>query len=196
MAGKRQFDEAEVLQKTLNLFWEKGYQATSMIDLATATGVQRGSLYNAYGNKKALFIKAFAYYSVPLLTHIEQSLSTPDLKTALSQYFESLIDRITDNSNSKGCFSTKAIMENSKKDDYITQKLQALLSEIESLIKNRLDIAVNGGELRGDSQEIAAYLLALSRGLAVLERVHYDKSKMKGIYKTALQLLQVNETHN
>ncbi|MCZ7153843.1 TetR/AcrR family transcriptional regulator, partial [Salmonella enterica] len=57
MAGVRQFDEGLALDKALALFWQKGYAATSMQELAAATGVQRGSLYNAYGDKETLFLR-------------------------------------------------------------------------------------------------------------------------------------------
>ncbi len=63
MAGVRQFDEAAAMEAALSLFWRQGLAATSMPDLAGATGVQRGSLYNAYGDKEAIFLRAFDLYA-------------------------------------------------------------------------------------------------------------------------------------
>ena len=59
MAGVRQFDEQQAYAAALEVFWTKGFRATSMLDLATATGVQRGSLYHAYGGKEQLFLRLF-----------------------------------------------------------------------------------------------------------------------------------------
>ena len=63
MVGTRKFNEEEILSIVINVFRDKGYTATTMLDLAKETGVQRGSLYNAYKNKNTLFLKAFDYYT-------------------------------------------------------------------------------------------------------------------------------------
>ena len=63
MVGARQFDEQEVIAIALDVFWRKGLHDATMQDLATATGVQRGSLYNAYGDKEAIFLRAFDQYA-------------------------------------------------------------------------------------------------------------------------------------
>ena len=63
MVGARQFDEQEVIATALDVFWRKGLHDATMQDLAAATGVQRGSLYNAYGDKETIFLRAFDEYT-------------------------------------------------------------------------------------------------------------------------------------
>ncbi|MEX3629140.1 MAG: helix-turn-helix domain-containing protein [Burkholderia sp.] len=77
MAGVRQFDEGEMLDKALALFWKKGYADTSMQELAAATGVQRGSLYNAYRDKETLFLRVFKVYAARFLEGARRTLEAP-----------------------------------------------------------------------------------------------------------------------
>ncbi|MGH1486773.1 MAG: TetR/AcrR family transcriptional regulator [Cellvibrionaceae bacterium] len=193
MAGTRQFNEADMLDKALSLFWRKGYKATSMIDLANETGVQRGSLYNAYNNKSTLFIKAFDNYSKKLLKLTEESLSDPQLKTAIMTFFESMTRRLCKESSNNGCLSTRAIMEANEQDEHIRNKLVQLLDDIERAIQQRLEKGVKDKEFSGDPEETARYLVTLTRGLAVIERVYYDESRIQKIYCTAIKMLPFHE---
>ena len=88
MVGTRQFDEDALLEVALKTFWQNGFAATSMIDVAEATGVQRGSLYNAYGDKERLFLLAFERYSSRFLDFVRQALSNPDPAAALTALFK------------------------------------------------------------------------------------------------------------
>jgi TetR/AcrR family transcriptional regulator, transcriptional repressor for nem operon len=72
MSGRRQFNEQQTLERALDVFWTKGYGATSMNDLAAATGVQRGSLYNAYDGKETLFLRVYELHSRQLLTDVAE----------------------------------------------------------------------------------------------------------------------------
>jgi TetR/AcrR family transcriptional repressor of nem operon len=87
MAGVRQFDEEAVLDKALGLFWQKGYAETTMQELAAVTGVQRGSLYNAYQGKDALFLKVFDLYMDRFIEGVVKTLGRQDMAGALSGFF-------------------------------------------------------------------------------------------------------------
>ena len=75
MVGVRQFDEQEVIALALDVFWRKGLNDATMQDLAAATGVQRGSLYNAYGDKEAIFLRAFDQYARDFLESVAKLLA-------------------------------------------------------------------------------------------------------------------------
>ncbi|MDB6001907.1 MAG: TetR family transcriptional regulator, partial [Rhizobacter sp.] len=79
MAGVRQFDEEQALEKALSLFWRKGFAQTSMQELAAVTGVQRGSLYNAYQGKEAFFLQVFERYRERFLAELGAELDKPVL---------------------------------------------------------------------------------------------------------------------
>src|ERR1700684_2461646 len=107
MVGTRQFDEDAMLEVALKTFWQNGFATTSMIDLAEATGVQRGSLYNAYGDKERLFLLAFERYTSRFLDSVRQSLSDPDPVVALTALFKGIIASMVEGAPSRGCLTTK-----------------------------------------------------------------------------------------
>ncbi|MGN8549728.1 TetR/AcrR family transcriptional regulator [Bradyrhizobium sp. 13971] len=83
MVGVRQFDEDEMIATALDVFWRKGLHDATMQDLAAATGVQRGSLYNAYGDKEAIFLRAFDQYAAQFLDAAGSALAHGDTSARL-----------------------------------------------------------------------------------------------------------------
>jgi len=98
MVGARQFDEQEVIAIALDVFWRKGLHDATMQDLATATGVQRGSLYNAYGDKEAIFLRAFDQYAKQFLETAGHALAQGDAATRLRNFFDVIIANMTSGS--------------------------------------------------------------------------------------------------
>src|SRR5258708_11261655 len=107
MVGTRQFDEDAMLEVALKTFWQHGFAATSMIDVAEATGVQRGSLYNAYGDKERLFLLAYERYASRFLDFVSRALSNPDPGVALTALFQGIIANMTEGAPSRGCLTTQ-----------------------------------------------------------------------------------------
>ena len=106
MVGTRQFDEDQVLATALDLFWRRGLTATTMAEIAAATGVQRGSLYNAYGEKERIFLLAFDRYAARFLDAVRAALSDPDPARALDRFFEVAIANMTSGAPPRGCLTT------------------------------------------------------------------------------------------
>ena len=109
MVGVRQFDEDNVIATALDVFWRKGLHDATMQDLAAATGVQRGSLYNAYGDKEAIFLRAFDQYAAQFLEAAGNALAHRDTTTALRSFFDMIIVNMTDGSPARGCLASKPI---------------------------------------------------------------------------------------
>jgi AcrR family transcriptional regulator len=189
MVGTRKFNEEEVLNIAIDVFSRKGFNATTMLDLAKETGVQRGSLYNAYQNKDLLFLKAFSHYTDKFLIFIEGELQNPNAKEAFSQLLKTVVERLCGDKEARGCFSTRAIMEAAQKCPDIHLSLTRFLDGLETVIKNRLQKAIEDKQFIGDPQATASYLVALTRGIAVIERVYHDKERMTEIYQTALEYM-------
>jgi AcrR family transcriptional regulator len=189
MVGTRKFNEEKVLGIAVDVFSTKGFNATTMLDLAKETGVQRGSLYNAYQSKNVLFFKAFSYYTDNFLLFMESELKDPDAKKAFTQLLQTVVERLCGDKELKGCFSTRAIMEAAQKCPEISTSLTRFLDGLEIIIKNRLDQAIKDGQFVGDTQSTARYLVSLTRGIAVIERAYNDKERMIEIYQTALNYM-------
>jgi AcrR family transcriptional regulator len=189
MVGTRKFNEEDVLNIAIDVFSRKGFNATTMLDLANETGVQRGSLYNAYQNKDVLFLKAFSHYTDKFLMFIEGELQNPDAKEAFTQLLKTVVERLCGDKEKRGCFSTRAIMEAAQKCPDIHLSLTRFLDGLEVIMKNRLQQAIEVKQFTGDAQATASYLVALTRGIAVIERVYHDKARMTEIYQTALEYM-------
>ncbi|EGG95353.1 Transcriptional regulator, TetR family [gamma proteobacterium IMCC1989] len=186
MVGTRKFNEEEILSIVINVFRDKGYTATTMLDLAKETGVQRGSLYNAYKNKNTLFLKAFDYYTQQFLEIIEKDLAHPDAKIAFTQLFANSVNRLMADEQKRGCFSTRTIMESIRQCPDIQQCLSVFLDGLQEKIHERLMKAHDEGEFLGEPLRYARYLVALTRGVAVIEQAYSDKEHMADIYNTAI----------
>ncbi|WP_324291683.1 TetR/AcrR family transcriptional regulator [Cupriavidus sp. D39] len=128
--------EDDVLDKALMLFWSKGYANTTMQQLAEATGVQRGSLYNAYGDKETLLLRAFRLYREKYVGQMRQALGEARLRESLRKFFGFVITSMTSGTPTRGCLSTKTAVGSEDLDGAIQIVLKDLLDDIEAAILN------------------------------------------------------------
>jgi TetR/AcrR family transcriptional regulator, transcriptional repressor for nem operon len=178
MVGVRQFDEPTLLNTALEVFWRKGLHATSMLDLAEATGVQRGSLYNAFGGKEELFLLAFDIYAENFLSAARKALDTPDPKRALQAFFKVAIGNIIAGSPARGCLTTKTATELSQDEPRVQNKLRRLLSDLEEILRAALSTPSANTKLTLPPAQAAEVIVTFTRGLAVMERVHRDPKRL------------------
>jgi AcrR family transcriptional regulator len=106
MAGVKQFDPNEVLDRAMALFWRRGYEATSIEDLVEATGINRGSIYATFGDKKRLFLAVLDRYAEKVAKPLIAELSDADPRRAIERMFDSIIRRTGDPSLPRGCLNT------------------------------------------------------------------------------------------
>ena len=170
MVGTRQFDEDELLEVALNTFWQNGFAATSMIDVAEATGVQRGSLYNAYGDKERLFLLAFERYSTGFLGSVRQALSDPDPAVALTTLLKGAISNMSLGAPSRGCLTTKTAIELPLAGKAIEARVKKLIEDFTALIREALSTPAARRRLSCDPETAADLVVTFTRGLAVMER--------------------------
>jgi TetR/AcrR family transcriptional regulator, transcriptional repressor for nem operon len=178
MAGVRQFDETTLLNTALEVFWRKGLHATSMLDLAEATGVQRGSLYNAYGGKEELFLLAFDIYAENFLNAAREAVDVPDTKRALQAFFKVASGNMIAGSPARGCLTTKTAAELSQNEPRIQNKVRRLLSDLEEIVRTALLASPTNNKLTLSPAHAADVIITFTRGLAVMERVHRDPKRL------------------
>ncbi len=179
VAGVRQFDEDDALEKALALFWRKGFAATSMQELAAITGVQRGSLYNAYQDKETIFLRVFDVYRELFVSQIRESLEKPKLRDALRGFFDLVIDSMTTGVPTRGCLSTKTALGGEFVEEPIRAALTALLDELEALLTERLSKAEKGMHLKLPPRQAARLIITMTRGIVVMERVYQDEKRLR-----------------
>lgn len=179
MAGVRQFDEESAFEHALNAFWTKGFRATSMLDLAEATGVQRGSLYNAYGDKEEIFIRVFERYVADFINNARRALDKPDVRDALTAFFAFSIRSIRQGSPARGCLSTRTAIEADADSPRLREALKNMLDELESVVLEALDTPEAQQKLSIPPQQAAKLVVTMTRGIAVMERVYSDPKSLK-----------------
>nr|WP_314545452.1 helix-turn-helix domain-containing protein [uncultured Massilia sp.] len=195
MAGTKQFDEDVALDRALELFWRQGFGATSMQDLAQATGVLRGSLYHAYGDKQAIFLRIYARYRERYLARVGEAMAAPTPDEALRRYFRFAVEMIgaADAANaaamSRGCLTTKTATDETAMDAPIRDALRDLLDAVRALIEARLAQPDAQERLALPPAAAALLLVTTTRGMVVMERVYRDAAQLQAIGEDMLRLL-------
>ncbi|MFI6332417.1 TetR/AcrR family transcriptional regulator [Micromonospora chersina] len=189
MAGQRQFDERRTLERAREVFWLKGYGATSMQDIAVASGVLRGSLYNAYHDKETLFLRVFDDYAEQFLADAAQALSRPTIDDALRDFFDFTITSMTTGVPTRGCLTTKTAIDIKADGERIRTALRDLLDKMEQLLHQRLSTTEARSRLAIPPAEAARLLITLTRGIVVMERVYQDPERLRGTATSLIDAL-------
>jgi TetR/AcrR family transcriptional regulator, transcriptional repressor for nem operon len=179
MVGVRQFDEQEMIATALDVFWRKGLHDATMQDLAAATGVQRGSLYNAYGDKEAIFQRAFDQYAGQLIDWCGQALAEgDDIAARLRNFLDLLIVNMTSGSPPRGCLTTRTALDGAISSAAVRQRVQGVLSRLEQLVSKAISSAPDK-RLAANANRLARVVVTFTRGLAVMERAGYSRKQLK-----------------
>jgi TetR/AcrR family transcriptional repressor of nem operon len=180
VAGRRQFDEKATLDRALEVFWVKGYGATSMQDIATASGVLRGSLYNAYQDKETLFLHVFEDYARQFLAEATHVLANPSIDRALLDFFDFTFTSMARGVPPRGCLTTKTAIDTRADGERVNAVLRDLLDNLERLIRERLSADDARSRLTIPPGEAARVLVTMSRGNVIVESVYQDHERLRG----------------
>ena len=188
MVGVRQFDEDAVIAEVMDVFWRQGYGATTMDNLAKATGVQRGSLYHAFGGKEELMLAALDRYTQRFSARHRKALEAKDLTEAIEDFLRAHMERMADSKNPAGCLVTNSALECVGHNDAIDRQIVAILSAAETALYDRLRQAQKEGGLKPgqDLRALARFLLGVTRGMAVLHRAFGDLAMVRDVADTAM----------
>ena len=195
MARPKAFNEEEVIDKAVEIFWAKGYEATSMQDLIDAMGIQRGSLYGAFGSKQQLFLKSLKRYSVTVVKKLLEILeSKPSAIESIELFFSQLVEHLLTAGELRSCLVTNSAIERGLRDDETRQLVLKLLNALEDGFYKTLLRAKENGELSTelDLKVVANYLTSSMQGLLVMGKVCSERSVLEGINQMTLSIL----THN
>jgi TetR/AcrR family transcriptional repressor of nem operon len=190
MAGVKQFDRSEVLYRAMALFWTRGYEATSIHDLVEATGVNRGSIYATFGDKKGLFLAVLDHYLETVAKSMMAELSDPDARRAIERMFDSLIRRTSDPKFPRGCFITNTSLECPGSGDEITRKIAEAIGQQESAIYRVLRRGQAEGSLAStlDARALARFFLGVAQGLNVVNKAVADPEVLKDMVMVAMSV--------
>ncbi|MEV7289080.1 TetR family transcriptional regulator [Streptomyces sp. NPDC093252] len=193
MARTKEFDPDAALQSALELFWRKGYEATSMADLVEHLGIGRASLYATYGNKRDLYLKALDRYSEARAPGLTRELSRPGpalpaVRALVRRFAEESADEAY---RPRGCLVTNTAAELAPHDPGAARRVELSWGHTETLLHAALLRAQAQGELAGDRdpRALARMLLVLMQGLRVVGKASDDPARVRDAAEQALALL-------
>lgn len=198
MAGIKQFNEDQALERAMHAFWRRGYGATSMQELAQATGVLRGSLYHAYGDKQNIFLLAFARYKEQYLAKVREHMRLDDPVAALRAYFAYVIASMSEpvpqldgapSSHTRGCLTTKIATDEAAMDEPVRNALRGMLEGLEQVLEERLSQADAKDRLTLSPKDAARLLVTFTRGNVVMERIYHGPEQLQATAESMIQVL-------
>ncbi|MEO1093362.1 MAG: TetR/AcrR family transcriptional regulator [Cyanobacteria bacterium J06638_28] len=192
MARSKTFDRETVLAKAMEVFWEKGYEATSMQDLVEAMGIHRGSLYDTFKDKHHLFLEAIAHYNATVVKAAIAPLQAPGAaRQVVEQHFLSLAKRASADRQRRGCFMTNSVVELAAHDPVIAAPLRKSLLQVEDAFYRALGRAQDQGEIAADKdiRALAQYLTSSLQGLRVMSKVNTEPDTLQQIARLILRVL-------
>ncbi|MEO0479854.1 MAG: TetR/AcrR family transcriptional regulator [Planctomycetota bacterium] len=172
MARPRTFDEDETLDRVVDLFWSQGYQATSLQDLIATTGLPKGSLYNAFGDKRALFDKALDRYCRGVESKMRSLLESAPDAVVVDSWLDFLSRDLRTDAHPRGCMAMQTGAELGPHDEEIRARLAEHRKCLFELLKGATERAQAASALRSDltPAEIAEALWTFAAGLQTQNR--------------------------
>jgi len=193
MARPREFDLDQVLDTAMDVFWRKGYHATSMADLVEATGLHRGSLYAAFGSKAELYDRAVDRYmsAVTLRRALAGGRDKPVGKL-LREVFDDIIESAVTDDTRRGCLMTNTAVELAAHQPQIADRVRSTVAELEDLLASRFELAQATGEIDRDQspRALARFVLSTIQGLRVMAKMRPDRTALQDVASVALARVQ------
>lgn len=193
MPRPREFDREVVLDRAMGAFWSKGYAATSVEDLVAHMGIQRGSLYGTFGDKRTLFLTALERYQRVIARELFEALEAPGSGLeAIRRFFRLRVEGSLDRSRPHGCLVTNSVVELSRLDRGAAAKLGGSLVKLEAAFLRALERARAAGELAAgqDLRALARFLTSSAQGLSVMAKTFPDRAVLEDVVEVALGALE------
>jgi len=189
MARNRQFDERQALAAAMRVFWEKGYEGTSIQDLEDAMGLKRTSIYNAFGNKRAVFERVMAYYKESVMGGLFAAMDgAPDIREGVRRLLNSALDIHFDDANPGGCLVVLSVLESGQHDVQSQVSMQQTIHDLKAALQLRLSSARKAGELAAelDVAATATTIATTLTGMMVMGKADFTRAALR---KTVSQIV-------
>jgi TetR/AcrR family transcriptional repressor of nem operon len=192
MARTKDFDENDVLNKAIDIFWHKGYNGTSMQDLVDGLGISRSSLYDTYGDKHTLYIKALESYQSQGSANVCAIVnSAAPAKETLRKLLDLIAGELLGDKKHKGCFMVNAEVETAPHDKEVSEMVCANDQQVEDAFYQVIKKGQESGELtnRQDPRALARFTFNTVKGIRVTAKSTTDKAVFDDIIKLAIAAL-------
>jgi TetR/AcrR family transcriptional regulator, transcriptional repressor for nem operon len=192
MPRPKEFNPDDAIEKAMQVFWHKGYEATSMEDLLEAMDLNRGSLYDTFGDKRQLFLKVIDRYCTTFASSKFSLLDQPGpALPTLRQFINGMIEGGLADPQRRGCLIANTVMELSPHENEIAGTLRQALKMVEDTFFKVLARAKQQGELKNDKdpRALARFLTTMMQGTIVMIKAGASADVVKQTVETALSIL-------
>lgn len=192
MARPRAYDPDEVIDKAMGAFWLKGYDATSLADIEAATGLNRSSLYTAFGDMHTLYMEALERFHERETARVLHALRVaPTAKEGIWRVFQLSVEDLVNDPECRGCMIVNTTAECVPGDPQVTAFVRAVDEETERAFADAVRRAQAQGEMSPahDPDRLSAYLYSALQGLRLRGKAEPDRATLEGIVGVALSVL-------
>jgi TetR/AcrR family transcriptional regulator, transcriptional repressor for nem operon len=192
MSRPKEFNPDEAIEKAMQVFWHKGYEATSMEDLLSAMDLNRGSLYDTFGDKRQLFLKVIDRYCTTFVGSKFSLLDQPGpALPTLRRFIIGMIEGGLADPQRRGCLIANTVMELSPHENEIAGTLRQVLKVAEDTFFRALARAKQQGELKNDKdpRALAQFLVAMMQGTIVMIKAGAPADVVKQTAEIALSIM-------
>jgi AcrR family transcriptional regulator len=185
----RAFDVDQALDRALYVFWRKGYEGASLSDLTRAMGINRPSLYAAFGDKEGLFRKALDRYPEGPAAYSREALDGPSARAVVEHLLEGAAESLTDPRHPRGCLYVQGALACGKETDSIRRELISRRAAGEAALCRRLKRAQAEGDLPRDANpaDLARFIATVLQGMAVQAAGGATRAELERVIQTALR---------
>jgi AcrR family transcriptional regulator len=192
MGRPRGFDEDAALEAAMRVFWEKSYEGATMADLTKAMGINRSSMYAAFGDKESLFRMVMERYREGRMTYMRQALAQPSLRQVLAQLIRGTAEFLSTPDNPRGCLSIQGALACGTDAEPVKQAIIDWRKSGEAALKKRLEQAQSEGELPREIRpaDFARYLSSVIAGLGVQAANRATRTELRRVAEIALHCIE------
>jgi AcrR family transcriptional regulator len=185
----REFDIEKALDSALRVFWRKGYEGASLPDLTRAMGINRPSLYAAFGNKESLFRKVLDRYVERPAAYVRKALNEPTARAVAERLLGGALDLLADPRNPRGCLMVQGALACGKAAESVRRELVSRRMAGEVEVRRRFERALTEGDLPADSDpaDLARYVVTVVRGMAVQAAGGASREELRRVVEIALR---------
>jgi TetR/AcrR family transcriptional repressor of nem operon len=192
MARHKQFDQDEALQKAMEVFWSRGYEAASIQDLVGHMGINRQSLYDTYGDKHALYLLALDLYREVEGRRLIELLERPgSVKKSLRLLFGEVVEKALGDREHRGCFMGNATSELAGRCKETASRTSSNMATMEGAFYRALLRAKQEGEIQGppDPRAMARFFHCMLQGLILMAKAKQDRKALNDVVRVTLSVL-------
>ena len=190
MARPRSFDSDQALDLARDVFWRKGFQSTSLDDITAAPGLAKPSLYAAFGDKNALFLKILDRYQASIVANAERILSEgPSARDAIERWLTGFVPFCSGVRGSRGCLSVNTAADGANDQKEVRNRVERFNRKLEQLLSKRLRADRAQFSDAFDPDVAAHTIMAIYLGLMVLAKDAPDAARVRATLNQALKLL-------